>query len=129
MVTQVKDLLLLLSTVLDLLCSGCYLLNLLLLLVSGLVDQCSPRHPDEGFVVFVACCLGFVAFWLLFVEFVVFVGSGPGWLVLSMATPMEDLLFLLLAVWDLLVFGCYLLNLLLLLVLGLARRCSLWLLR
>ena len=75
-------------------------MNLLLLLVSGLVDQCSPRHPDEGFVVFVACCLGFVAFWLLFVEFVVFVGSGPGWLVLSMATPMEDLLFLLSAVWD-----------------------------
>ena len=107
MATQVKDLLLLLSTVLDLLCSGCYLLNLLLLLVSGLVDQCSPRHPDEGFVVFVACCLGFVAFWLLFVEFVVFVGSGPGWLVLSMATPMEDLLFLLPAVWDLLVFGCH----------------------
>ena len=61
-----------------------------------------------------------------FVEFVAFLGFGPGWLVLSMAFQLKDLLFLLSAVMDLLCFGWYLLNLLVLLVSGLAGYSSLW---
>ena len=55
---------------------------------------------------------------MVFVEFVAFLGFGPGWLVLSMALQLKDLLFLLSAVRDLLCFGWYLLNLLVLLVSG-----------
>ena len=65
-------------------------------------------------------------FWLVFVEFVGFVGFRPGWLLLSMGTSalqLRHLLLLLPAVLDLLFLGWYLLNLLLLLCSGLARQC------
>ena len=42
---------------------------------------------------------------MVFVEFVAFLGFGPGWLVLSMALQLKDLLFLLPAVMDLLCLG------------------------
>ena len=87
--------------------------------------QCSQWF-FRGLVTVVSHWLRFVVFCVVFVEFVAFLGFGPGWLVLSMALQLKDLLFLLSAVRDLLCFGWYLLNLLVLLVSGLAGYSSLW---
>ena len=78
MATQSKDLLVLLPTVWNLLFVGCHLLNLLFLLVSCRLTSTPHGYSVKGFVAFVACCLGFVVFRLLFVEFVAFVGFRPG---------------------------------------------------